>query len=54
MSESKPATPTKHASRIGVDTRVPKDVRWPTVQDNRDTAAKHRPPKVRKLPARGM
>lgn len=50
MSASKPATPIS-AIRTGVDSHVPKDVKWSSVRENRENSAKHRPPKVVKLPS---
>ena len=51
VSASKPATPIKPASGISVDTRIPRNVKWSSVTENRELVAKHRPPKVRKLPS---
>lgn len=50
VSASKPATPIS-AIRTGVDSHVPKDVKWSSVRENRENSAKHRPPKVVKLPS---
>ena len=50
MIASKPAMPIS-AIRTGVDSRVPKDVKWSSVRENREAAAKHKPPKVHKLPS---
>jgi hypothetical protein len=30
---------------------VPKSAQWPSVRENRENSAKHRPPKVVKLPS---
>lgn len=53
MNASRPATPnlTRPASSIGVDKAVPKSAQWPSVRENRENSAKHRPPKVAKLPS---